>query len=143
MNLILTRTDFRDDGIYGEITDEAGKHICVSLEHAYDSGAGDGSYAPKVPPGTYLCQQGEHQLAHMSYPFVTFEVTGVPNHKNILFHVGNYNDDSEGCVLVGTAVRPVGDGTWMISASKNAFNAFMQLQDGTNQFTLTVRNGKS
>lgn len=133
MNLILKHTDFLADGIFGNLYDESNKLLWATLEHAYDSGLGDGSYAPKVPPGTYLCVRGQHQLAHMTQPFITFEVTNVPGHTNILIHVGNQDSDSSGCILLGT--MRVNDS---IIHSADAFNAFMKLQDGIDQFTLTV-----
>lgn len=136
MNMTLRNTDYRDDGIYGELLDDQGAHFCYTLQHAYDSGNGDGSYSPKIPPGTYTCQRGQHQLAHMPAPFTTFEVLNVPGHTNILIHKGNYNDDSEGCILVGTTINK-GD-TWMITASAPVFNKFMQLQSNNDTFTLTV-----
>lgn len=138
MNLTLSRNDYREDGIFGIITDEASKQIAVSLEHAYDSGNGDGSYAPKVPAGVYKCVRGQHRLASMKQNFTTFEVTNVPGHTNILFHTGNYNHDSEGCILLG---RAYGGQPRMIEQSKMTFEAFMALQDGVDQFTLTVKDG--
>lgn len=138
MNLTLRNTDYRDDGIFGELIDDQGQHFCYTLQHAYDSDNGDGSYLPKVLPGTYKCVRGQHQLAHMDKPFLTFEITGVSGHTNILFHKGNYNDDSEGCVLLGTSITKAG--SWMLSSSAPMFNKFMQLQNNINEFTLTVEN---
>lgn len=139
MNLKLNRTDFREDGIFGQLLDEADGEVAVTLEHSYDSGLGDGSYAPKLPPGTYQCVRGQHQL-HSGPPFITFEITNVPGHTNILLHVGNYNEDSEGCVLLGRRVLDDGMGKRMITSSRNTFNKFMDLQNNCNEFTLTVTN---
>ncbi len=139
MNLTLQRTEYRDDGIFGVMTDDSGDEICVTLEHAYDSGAGNGSYAPKIPAGTYTCLKGQHQLASMAYPFEAFELQNVPGHTNILIHVGNYNNDSEGCILVGATTVPVGDGTQMIAMSNLTFRKFMSLQT-TNEFELTIKD---
>lgn len=138
MNLSLKRDIATEQGVFGTLTSEDGSFTCRTLEHAYDSGDGNGSYAPKVLPGVYLCVRGRHQLAHMDKPFTTFEITKVPGHTNILFHKGNYNNDSEGCVLLGTGVYPSENAPTMLTSSSPVFNKFLMLQNGINQFTLTV-----
>jgi len=131
MNLKLIRNKFELYGIEGELFDDKGLHVCFTLEHAYEQP--DGTYKPKVPPGFYQCQRGQHRLAGMTASFETFEITNVPGHTNILFHKGNYNNDSEGCVLVGSAF-----GTGCILESAIAFGTFLQLQEGIDSFTLSV-----
>jgi hypothetical protein len=74
----------------------------------------------------------------MTEPFDTFEITDVPLHNNILFHPGNYNDDSEGCVLLGKAYGMKLNGGKMIVNSRNAFDHFMYLQEGVDSFVLIV-----
>ena len=140
MNLTLKRHSYTDDGIFGMLYDEKGDMIAVTLEHAYESGNGDGSYAPKLTTGVHTCVRGQHRLHGMSNDFTTFEITGVPGHTNILFHWGNYNRDSEGCVLLGRRIVPNPDSPTdnMITSSRNTFNKFLDLQIGIDQFTLTV-----
>lgn len=137
MNLTLKRNEALESGIFGVLLDDQGQQIAVTLEHAYDSGNGDGSYSPKTPVGTYTCVKGQHQLAHMTSPFETFEVTNVPGHTNILIHKGNYNDDSEGCILLGLAVQNTDTGK-MITSSAPTFNKFMALQHNVDEFILTI-----
>lgn len=141
MNLILKRTNKEVDGIFGVLSDESGSTIAVTLEHAYDSGLGNGSYDAKTPLGDYKCVRGQHQLHGMTKPFTTFEVTNVPGHTNILFHVGNFNEDSEGCILLGRRIAPRDppESGNMITSSRNTFNAFMDLQKDLNEFTLTIK----
>lgn len=134
--LRLIRNEFLPDGIFGVLQDESGNPLAVTLEHSYL--LEDGSYAPKVGVGTYVCQRGMHQLAHMTLPFETFEITNVPDHTNILFHVGNYNQDSEGCVLLGQKMIQESSGIHMITNSKIAFSEFMEHMEGLDQFTLEV-----
>jgi len=142
MNLKLVNQVKEADGIFGTLTSEDGTFSCVTLQHAYDSGLGNGSFEPKLPSGTYICQRSMHQLEGMTAPFETFQIMNVPNHTNMLIHAGNYNNDSDGCVLVGRRIVPNPDapGSNMITSSKNTFNAFMDLQKGVDQFTLTVSN---
>lgn len=126
MNLRLVRHVYSDMGIFGELYDEANNKIAVTLEHAYNK-------TPKTPPGTYTCVRGAHRLHNMVDPFDTFEIEGVVGHDNILFHWGNFNKDSDGCVLLGEA--RVGD---MITLSKLTFAKFMKLQEGLNRFELRI-----
>lgn len=139
MDLILTRTDERPDGIYGLLTDMNDVLVAHTLEHAYEHLAQYGPYyAAKLPSGIYSCVRGLHRL-HNGPQFDTFEVTGVAGHSGILFHVGNYNKDSDGCVLVGSRITKNGD-DWAVTQSRVAFNKFMELQKGVDVFTLTVKD---
>lgn len=130
MDLLLTRIESRHDGIFSELKDPKFKVIAHTLEHSYDS-------VPKLPDGTYTCIRGEHRLHNMTQTFTTFEVTGVEGHTGILFHWGNWNADSEGCILLGEGIAPSSKGQ-MITNSKVAFADFMKLQSGLNSFILTV-----
>lgn len=136
MDLILTRTEFREDGIFGKITSYDGSFQCVTLEHAFAiNGHG---FIPKVSSGTYVCVRGIHKLEH-GKPFEAFEVTGVAGHNGILFHIGNFNNDSDGCILVGESVATGSeDGIQVITHSEVTFNKLMEMQAGLNEFTLTV-----
>lgn len=128
----LHHTDFREDGIFGEFTfDGDPGRFCVTLEHSYNLQA-------KLQPGIYTCVRGTHAL-HNGVPFETFEITGVPGHSGILFHAGNFNRHSEGCVLVGhtIATDPV-TGDEMITGSKDEFAQFMARLDGVDSFQLDV-----
>lgn len=130
MDLTLTRTDFTPDGIFGKIAGDGFK--AYTVEHAYE--APDGSaYVPKIPTGTYTCVRGQHRLDHMTEDFTTFEVTNVPGHAGILFHWGNWNKDSDGCILLGSSRV-----SNMVTHSVDTFHNFMALQDGVDQFTLVV-----
>src|SRR6266481_1747921 len=109
----LIRTDKNYNGVFGILQDSDGNNLAVTLEHSYDG-------IPKIPNGTFTCVRGSHRLHGMTNDFITFEITGVPDHINILFHWGNYNKDSEGCVLLGKA--RVGD---TITMSRLTFESFM------------------
>ncbi len=134
MELKLERSQFREDGIFGQLFDEKGAELAVTLEHAYPDG---GDFWPKLPDGEYKCRRGTHKLPNAALPFETFEILGVPGHRGILFHVGNYNRDSDGCVLVGRYVIPIGN-SQAISASRLVFEDFMDFLDGVNEFSLKV-----
>lgn len=133
MTLILTRKDKRQDGIFSELTDDSGNFIAVTLEHSYDG-------EPKLQDGTYNCVKGIHEL-HNGIPFEAYEVMNVPGHTGILCtHVGNYNADSDGCVLIGMNIKDMDDGSRMITHSMIAFSKFMTMLEKYANYTLVVKS---
>lgn len=135
MDLFLYRTETRPDGIFGILWDDEGERIAYTLEHAY--GDNNSGYNAKIPLGKYTCLRGFHQLSGMDSKFTTFEVMGVPGHTGILFHFGNYNKDSDGCILLGDDIIQDGQGQ-MITQSRITFAKFMRFEDNCDQFTLTI-----
>lgn len=134
--MLLTRTQRGSDGIFGELKDPSFMRRIFTLEHAYLKME---SYVPIVPEGTYSCVRGMHRLENAIHPLETFEITQVPGHFDILFHMGNFNKDSQGCVLLGLEINQ--DITpRSITFSAFTFNLFMQTLKGINQFELTVEN---
>lgn len=133
MDLKLSRVEFRPDGIFGLLYNSMGVKIASTLEHSCLSGV---TWFAKVPPGSYSCVRGTHRL-HDGVPFETFEVAGVKGHTGILFHPGNWNRDSDGCILLGRDFGRIGD-IKMIVDSREAFAAFMKLQAGVDRFSLSV-----
>lgn len=130
MNLKLIRKERRADGIFSELFDDQNQRIACTLEHSYDN-------EPKIPNGEFVCRRGEHKLHGMDHTFTTFEITGVEGHDNLLFHWGNFNKDSEGCVLLGEAFAQKGSEE-MITNSKTTFSKFMSLLNGFGEFILSV-----
>lgn len=125
MDLVLTRKRFCSDGIFSVLTGE-NEFQLSTLEHSFEG-------KPALPYGLYRCQRGKHKLAKMIFSFETFEVMNVPGHTGILFHVGNYNHDSEGCILLGLNAMDCA-----VTNSREAFKSFMKAQDGLDEFQLTV-----
>lgn len=134
MKLNLIRNHITKDGVFGELTCEGSNFKLYTLEHAYLIPE-KAIYAPKLKAGAYLCKRGPHKLHGMVNSFETFEITGVEGHQGILFHVGNYNKDSEGCVLLGTGVDL---NCRAIYGSKDGFEKFMDLLVTRESFDLVV-----
>jgi hypothetical protein len=126
----LKRKQKRPDGIFSQLSDQNGVVVAQTLEHSYNN-------LPKLYDGTFKCVRGPHRLNGMTEDFITFEITGVQGHTDILFHWGNYNKDSEGCVLLGQEMTESSMGG-MVTSSKNTFAAFMAALEGVNQFMLVV-----
>ena len=125
--MILKRMRADVTGIYSTLTDDAGKFICVTLEHAFQNS--DGNYHAIVADGAYTCTR----RISPKFGFSVFQVMNVPGHTYVEIHIGNFNCDSSGCILLGEQM--VDD---MITNSKQTFENFMECMNGVDTFTLTV-----
>lgn len=85
-----------------------------------------------IPAGDYECRRVKSPTFGD-----TFEVVNVQGRTAILFHKGNINDDTHGCILVGESFNPV-LGRPGITASKEGYAEFMGLLRMVNSFPLTI-----
>lgn len=80
-----------------------------------------------IPLGKYLIQR------HRSPNFgECFEVIGVPNRDDILFHAGNVPSDTHGCILLGLQYGRLNNKPAVLS-SRKAVARFMAALDATNE----------
>jgi hypothetical protein len=133
MDLVLSRTDYLETGIFGVIRNKQNDFICVTLEHSYIV---DGSFTPKVSAGLYVCKK--HAPNRLKY--WTYELQDVPPFQGksvdgVLVHIGNYHSESQGCILVG---EHKSEDNEMIIGSKLAFDYFMGIQKGLDSFQLEI-----
>lgn len=57
-----------------------------------------------------------------------FMIVGVIDRDYILFHWGNYRENTEGCSIVGYEFKDINsDGLKDVTSSKRTFNAFMKV----------------
>jgi hypothetical protein len=82
------------------------KFKCYTLEDAFHVAKIPGE--TRIPNGRYrvvLRKSGGHHARYkMKFPEIhkgMLHIIGVPNYKYILIHIGNIDDDTEGCLLVG------------------------------------------
>lgn len=134
-DLFLQRKDFKSDGIFGLLSYKTSllQFIAVTLEHAYPNG---NSFLPKIRPGVYSCQRGVFRLEGMTHDFMTFQVL-VEGHTDLLFHKGNMNSDSSGCILLGQRLGFLGTNKAILESSI-AFLNFMNLQKDVDEFKLLI-----
>ena len=138
-DLRLVRAGFRWDATHGVLVVTATETaFAVTLEPERDNNRpSTGSGAARVagaciPAGRYLCRR------IISPKFgETFEITNVPGRSHVLFHAGNRDDDTEGCVLIGHGFDPVG-GEDGIVQSKKEFAEFLRLQQNVPAFWLDI-----
>lgn len=135
-HLLLTRVGWPPHATYGVLATPDGVPFALTLEREDDNNrASTPTRAGAcIPTGIYPCRRV------MSPKFGdTFEVTGVPGRSHILFHKGNLEDDSRGCILVGEQFGLLA-GRPGIIASREGFGEFLERQRGTDGFTLTIRD---
>lgn len=116
----IIRLEKSKEGVIG-ILMKGNKVLCFTLE----------SYDKHIPFGAYEC------IRVNSPKFgETFEIK-VPHRTYIRFHWGNFNDDTEGCPLLGMTVGYI-EGKRAILSSKRAFKKFMEEFKNINKFILDV-----
>jgi hypothetical protein len=115
-----------------------------SLYTCEEENQGNRRNVSAIPAGTYTCRR----TIYHRYGYETFEVCDVPNRSRILFHSGNTEEDTEGCILVGLKldVLPVVDEDTgartrklAVLQSRAAFAQFMSRLEGEDEFTLEVK----
>jgi hypothetical protein len=103
--------------------------FAVTLERAYQC---DGEHVTKIPPGTYRCTRTTFYRGG----YETYEVH-VPGHSRVLFHLGNWSADSDGCILVGESYAVL-KGMDAIADSRAGFAELMEKAAGRSEFELEV-----
>jgi len=132
--MILDRVAENHHGTFGVLLDEdimRGEFIpfATTLELRWRNNIKKGSC---IPAGIYECKRIKSPKFGE-----TFEITGVPNRENILFHWGNTIKDSSGCILVGEQFGILG-GLTAILSSKKGFKEFMGRLRLYNTFQLEI-----
>ncbi|MFH1784142.1 MAG: DUF5675 family protein [bacterium] len=84
-----------------------------------------------IKQGVYHCQR----FHGTKWPD-TFEIV-VPGHTAVLFHAGNVEADTKGCILLGASVGKL-KGNRAVLNSGVTFKAFLDALKGINEFTLFI-----
>jgi hypothetical protein len=91
-----------------------------------------------IPPGKYWCKRVfNRKLFNGKVIPETFEVTDVPNRDGILFHAGNFMEDTRGCLIVGTSFTMLNISP-AVSESRRAFLKLLRLTEGLDGFELEI-----
>ena len=88
-----------------------------------------------IPTGQYICRRVRSPKFGE-----TFMVTNVPGRTNILFHKGNTEDDTMGCILLGQTISKL-KGQRTILNSGKSFSDFMLAMAGEQTLHLTIKTG--
>lgn len=95
-----------------------------------------------IPPGAYVCKRVQSPTFGD-----TFEVTGVPGRSGILFHALNTEEDTRGCIGLGTEVgfmyrddEDTGERTRKLAVmnSRVALSSFKAELAGVDEFILVI-----
>jgi hypothetical protein len=130
MKFLLRRFAESADGTFGHLRMHS-FDLCTCEEEDRNNERGES----RIPAGTYTCRRS----VYYRHGHETFEVTGVQNRSRILFHPGNTEEDSDGCILPGMdfgMVSVVDEETGErrkklgVVQSRDAFWLFMQALDG-------------
>lgn len=88
-----------------------------------------------IPPGKYIAKRAVNVITGggLKIP-TTFRIQGVPNRSGILFHVGNFLRDTNGCICVGRSF-----GEKAVLNSRDAFELFLRELAEENEITVVVK----
>lgn len=87
-----------------------------------------------IPVGEYICKRYKSdRYKH------TFIIENVTNRDRVLFHVGNFLEDTDGCICIGLSFGEVGESA-LIRDSRIAFKRFMRILSDVMEFSLVIRN---
>lgn len=126
--LHLKRIAHNTDGVFGVLLYEK-IPFAVTLEPEDKNNQKNISC---IPLGDYICKRVK------SYRFGdTFEITNVPNRRHILFHKGNLEQHTQGCVLVAESFTEF-NGKTGIGDSRGGYDEFMELFKDEDEFKLHI-----
>jgi Family of unknown function (DUF5675) len=103
--------------------------VCVTLENPWHNNMPNISC---IPVGLYLCRRIDSPHFGDS-----FEVADVPDRTHIIFHKGNTEIDTKGCVLLGRAYGHL-SGMPAILESNKAVVDFMNSLEDESEFDLAI-----
>jgi len=141
IQVIVTRWANTPFGVFGTLSIPE-RFRCYTLEDDWLDNARGVSC---IPPGNYSLRKVLH---HGTLP--TYEVYPVTDRSHIHIHPGNTEEDTEGCVLLGTYlgsknVRDEDDpdhrnvNKWAVLDSRRAHRDFMAVLDGAEEAGIAIR----
>lgn len=86
-----------------------------------------------IPAQQYKCKRYHSD----KYPN-TFQVMDVPDRDYILFHAGNTEDDTEGCILLGQYPGKLRHNRAVLNSGQT-FHQFLAIMEDVKEFSLTIR----
>lgn len=143
VELTLIRVAYTQHGTFGVL--RHGVPFAVTLERPWLNNVPSRGDKPGscIPVGTYRClrcrKSPDYGFKDSPKFGDTFQVFQVPGRSTILFHKGNLDDDTRGCILVGEKFDSIG-GIPGIASSAEGFAEFLKLLANEDEFTLKITN---
>lgn len=125
-HLRITRVERSEDGLIGVLTID-GRADCFTLQPDEQ----DQHFS--IPVGNYLCKR-----FHGKKWQDTFEIV-VPGHTALLFHSGNVEENTEGCILLGQTVGSL-NGKRAVLNSQWALGEFMKKMGDDQECNLVIQD---
>jgi hypothetical protein len=129
--LELKTVAIREDGCFSVLLWE-GRPFAVSVERTFEPGEASHGKQIVIPNGVHRCTATQYQKGG----YATYEIH-VPGHSRVLFHRGNHETDSLGCVIVGESFGVL-NGQTAVLDSKGGFNELITLTGGGPEFYMEV-----
>ena len=156
MELLLERVLKSKNAILGNLyrisTDGIKSFICYTLENAWEDNEVGLSCIPAGKYDLKLRKEGRYyeryrKKFHGEDFDGVIEVCDVPSRKFILIHIGNFHQDTRGCILVGSEYSRLGevdDNDYFIGKSTTTYvNKVLHIVNNMNQgikYKLEVKN---
>lgn len=138
-NMVIKRIAGIPDGMFG-VALWNGTPFALTLERPWlDNQVG----LSCIPEGNYTCLRCRNSpdYNYQDSPRFgnTFQVFNVPGRSKILFHKGNIDDDTHGCILLGEQYEFIGRKVAILS-SKKGFQEFKDYTQRIDEFNLNIIN---
>ena len=128
MNITLKRISANLDSTFGVLIKD-NTPFAVTLERPWLDNKADISC---ISSSNYVCERVNSPKFGE-----TFEVKGVLGRSHVLFHAGNTEHDTHGCILVAEEFGKI-NGKGAVLDSKKGFNEFLSLLKGIDEFQLII-----
>lgn len=125
----LVRLETSSQGTLGALVID-GRAFCATLEPEDKNNAVNIS---SIPAGEYVCARTKSPRFGE-----TFEVLDVPGRTHILFHAGNTDADTHGCILLGRYWGKLRGDRAVLNSGKT-FKDFLVNMANENEFKLTIK----
>lgn len=137
MNITLIRNIYTEAGTFGVLVYEK-RPFAVTLENPwYDNEP----FKSCIPSGQYTATRcrnsAEYNFKDSPRYGDTFVVDQVEGRSKILFHVGNLEENTEGCILVGSYFGMLAGKPAVLNSGK-AFKIFRALTAGMEWFNFDI-----
>lgn len=108
------------------------KFFCYALEDEHRDEKVKGE--TRIPDGTYnvsFLAEDTPLTRHYqnTYPFFQYHIwiQDVPNFSNVYIHIGNFDEDTDGCILLGNTANNNRKEKGMVGSSRKAYEEFYSL----------------